>query len=77
MTTEQVRFFGGPLDGRTQSLDLDPVRGSILRHVHLHDGPKIETYYQLGYTAATGWSYRLCGLPLDDETAEPDEVGER
>lgn len=72
MTATSVRFFGGPLDGRVQDLgEAEPVRGSVMRHVHLHDGPKIETHYQLGYTAQTGWEYRLCGLPA------PDEVGER
>jgi hypothetical protein len=72
MTATSVRFFGGPLDGRVQDLgEAEPVRGSVMRHVHLHDGPKIETHYRLGYTDQTGWEYRLCGLPA------PDEVGER
>jgi hypothetical protein len=72
MTATSVRFFGGPLDGRVQDLgEAEPVRGSVMRHVHLHDGPKIETHYRLGYTDRTGWEYRLCGLPA------PDEVGER
>ncbi|GAB3565457.1 hypothetical protein GCM10027445_10920 [Amycolatopsis endophytica] len=71
MTEENVRFFGGPLDGRVQTLD-DPVSGSVLRHVHLHEGPKIETFYQLGFTTETGWEYRLCGVPspANDEARE-------
>jgi hypothetical protein len=39
-----------------------------MRHVHLHDGPKIETHYSLDYTTESGWEYRLCGM------ADPDEV---
>ncbi|KAA9165477.1 hypothetical protein FPZ12_005210 [Amycolatopsis acidicola] len=71
MTEVSVRFFGGPLDGRVQALgDSEPVRGSVMRHVHLHDGPKIETHYRLGYTPENGWEYRLCGLA----TPEVDEV---
>lgn len=71
MTEVSVRFFGGPLDGRVQTLgDAEPVSGSVMRHVHLHDGPKIETHYQLGYSPETGWEYRLCGLA----TPEVDEV---
>lgn len=77
MTTEKVRFLGGPLDGRVQDLDRDPVRGHILRHVHLHAGPKIETYYELGYTETFGWAYRLCGLGENDPAPAHDEVGER
>ncbi|WP_158886392.1 hypothetical protein [Amycolatopsis anabasis] len=70
MTEAIVRFFGGPLDGRVQDLgDAEPVSGTVMRHVHLHDGPKIETHYELGYSAETGWEYRLCGLN-SDETCE-------
>jgi hypothetical protein len=66
-----VRFFGGPLDGRVQDLgDAEPVSGTLMRHVHLHDGPKIETHYQLAYSAEGGWEYRLCGLARPDEPAE-------
>ncbi|NKQ57615.1 hypothetical protein HFP15_32610 [Amycolatopsis sp. K13G38] len=71
MTEVSVRFFGGPLDGRVQTLgDVEPVSGTVMRHVHLHDGPKIETHYQLGYTEESGWEYRLCGL----STSDVDEV---
>jgi hypothetical protein len=62
MTEASVRFFGGPLDGRIQALGEEPVCGTVMRHVHLHDGPKIETHYRLGYSPETGWVYRLCGL---------------
>jgi len=66
MTEVTVRFFGGPLDGRTQTLE-EPVCGSVMRHVHLHEGPKIETRYQLGYTDEAGWQYRLCTVAAPDE----------
>ncbi|WP_020667877.1 hypothetical protein [Amycolatopsis nigrescens] len=72
MTAASVRFFGGPLDGRVQELgDGEPVCGTVMRHVHLHDGPKIETHYELGYTAEAGWEYRLCGLADPDEIVQP------
>ncbi len=55
-----VRFVGGPLDGRVQELrDAEAVAGRLLRHIHLHDGPKIETQYELRYTTAAGWEYHL------------------
>lgn len=58
----RVRFIGGPLDGRTQELrESEAVAGRLLRHIHLHDGPKIETQYQLHYTPEIGWEYRMCG----------------
>jgi hypothetical protein len=68
---QNARFFGGPLDGRVQELGgAEPVRGTVVRHVHLHDGPKIETHYSLDYTQESGWEYRLCAA------AEPDEIRE-
>ncbi len=61
MPDRTVRFVGGPLDGRSQGLtDSEAVTGRLLRHVHLHDGPKIETRYELCYATGTGWEYRLC-----------------
>lgn len=58
-----VRYYGGPLDGRTQELCADElVTGTVIRHVHLHDGPKIETHYELAFDPAAGWQYRLRGL---------------
>jgi hypothetical protein len=69
LSEENIRFFGGPLDGRVLELgDAEPVRGTVMRHVHLHEGPKIETHYSLDYTTESGWEYRLCGM------ADPDEV---
>jgi hypothetical protein len=68
---QHVRFFGGPLDGRVQDLgDAEPVRGTVMRHVHLHNGPKIETHYSLDYTTESGWEYRLCAATAPDETIE-------
>lgn len=62
MPNHRVRFVGGPLDGREQSLrETDAVAGRLLRHIHLHDGPKIETHYELHYTAGGGWVYQLLG----------------
>lgn len=71
LSARHVRFVGGPLDGRVQALgDAEPARGAVLRHVHLHDGPKIETYYALDYHRENGWEYHLCVV------TEPDEVCE-
>lgn len=57
----EVHFVGGPLDGRDQKLpDAEAVSGRLLRHVHLHEGPKIETHYRLDYSPEAGWRYRLC-----------------
>ena len=62
MLDRSVRFIGGPLDGRTQDLrESEAVAGRLLRHIHLHDGPKIETHYELHYTPGTGWEYHLRG----------------
>jgi hypothetical protein len=62
MASRNVRFVGGPLDGRVQDLrDSEAVAGRLLRHIHLHDGPKIETHYELHYAPETGWVYHLCG----------------
>ncbi|MEU6129753.1 hypothetical protein ABZ805_11340 [Saccharopolyspora sp. NPDC047091] len=62
MPERVVRFVGGPLDGRTQDLrDSEAVLGRLLRHIHLHDGPKIETCYRLRYTPDAGWEYHFSG----------------
>ncbi|GAB2664079.1 hypothetical protein GCM10027271_23660 [Saccharopolyspora gloriosae] len=62
MPERQVRFVGGPLDGREQGLrDSEAVHGRLLRHVHLHDGPKIETCYRLHYAPDSGWEYHFNG----------------
>lgn len=55
-----ARFFGGPLDGREQSLpDAKAVDGDVVTHVFLHSGPKIETRYRLGRDALGGWQYQV------------------
>jgi hypothetical protein len=61
MPSRNVRFVGGPLDGRVQCLrDSEAVAGRLLRNIYLHDGPKIETHYELRYAPETGWVYHLC-----------------
>jgi hypothetical protein len=58
--TESVRFSGGPLDGRVSALPaMRAVYGNVITHVHLHEGPKIETHYRLGVDPDGGWEYRL------------------
>jgi hypothetical protein len=70
VTDRSVRFFGGPLDGRVQELtDEEPVPGTIVRHIHLHGGPKIETLYELGMTEH-GWEYRVSATTHSEP--EPD-----
>jgi hypothetical protein len=55
-----ARFFGGPLDGREQTLDPSgPLDGHVVTHVHLHGGPKIETRYRLGQNLEGQWEYRV------------------
>lgn len=67
-----VRYFGGPLDGRVQELcAAELVCGNVIRHVHLHDGPKIETRYELAYRDEAGWEYRLCGIAAPDDPRPP------
>jgi len=69
MSDRCVRFLGGPLDGRTQELPGDePVPGTVVRHIHLHGGPKIETRYELGLTE-DGWAYRV---QAHESEPEPD-----
>jgi hypothetical protein len=75
-TFRSVRFFGGPLDGRVQDLgDSEPAPGSIIRHIHLHGGPKIETRYELGLTES-GWEYRVCAPSTSRSEPEPDGIRE-
>jgi hypothetical protein len=72
--TRCVRFFGGPLDGRVQELgDTEPVPGTVIRHIHLHAGPKIETRYELGLTES-GWEYRVSATSWSEP--EPDGIRE-
>ena len=66
MANRNVRFVGCPLDGRVQDLrDSEAVAGRRLRHIHLHEGPKIETFYELHYSPDAGWEYHLCGFGKD------------
>jgi len=70
MTETIVRYFGGPLDGREQDLtDSELIPGTVIRHIYLHEGPKIETLYQL-ISSETGWEYRLCGVVEQTEVQE-------
>ncbi|MFK0250490.1 hypothetical protein ACIQUM_37830 [Amycolatopsis azurea] len=78
--SHRARFFGGPLDGRVQELgETEPVAGTVLKHVHLHDGPKIETRYELGRAEDDCWEFRLCAAPVPEPAPrpepEPDGVG--
>ncbi|GAB2752294.1 hypothetical protein GCM10027174_29130 [Salinifilum aidingensis] len=62
MTDRTVLFVGGPLDGRRQELrESEASSGRVLRHIHLHDGPKIVTQYELRYTPGDGWEYQFRG----------------
>jgi hypothetical protein len=71
-SAHSVRFFGGPLDGRVQDFgDTVPVTGTIVRHVHLHDGPKIETLYELSHRPESGWEYRVLTA-----AGEPDGIAD-
>lgn len=65
-----VRFFGGPLDGRVQELEDDAVPGAVIKHIHLHSGPKIETRYELGLSE-DGWEYRVAATRHEPE---PDNL---
>ncbi|NMI00501.1 hypothetical protein [Pseudonocardia acidicola] len=53
-------FVGGPLDGRVRTRPAsEPAAPSTVRHVHLHDGPKIVHEYDLHEVAGYGGEYRL------------------
>ena len=57
-----VRFVGGPLDGRVDSMAKPPSDPKqTLTHVHLHGGPKIVHHYDLHEVAGHGGEYRLRG----------------
>ncbi|MGH3493711.1 MAG: hypothetical protein ACRDRL_15315 [Sciscionella sp.] len=57
-----ARFFGGPLDGREQSLQEGAAAdGDVVTHVYLHGGPKIETRYRLMRGVDGSWEYRVLG----------------
>jgi len=42
------------------------VPGTVIRHIHLHGGPKIETRYELGLTES-GWEYRVAATQHEPE----------
>lgn len=54
-------FVGGPLDGRVHSRPAAEPVPATFRHVHLHDGPKIVSYYDLHEVAGHGGEYRFRG----------------
>jgi hypothetical protein len=56
----QVRFVGGPLDGRVESRprpEVEPMQ--TVTHVHLHGGPKIVHHYDLHYALEYGCEYHV------------------
>jgi hypothetical protein len=55
-----VRYVGGPLDGRVDTLaQLPDEPRETVTHVHLHGGPKIVHHYDLHYALEYGCEYRL------------------
>jgi hypothetical protein len=52
-------FVGGPLDGRVHTREPDDPPPPVVRHTHLHDGPKIVHLYDLHEVAGHGGEYRL------------------
>ncbi|SDG86542.1 hypothetical protein SAMN05216553_112167 [Lentzea fradiae] len=55
-----VRYVGGPLDGRVDSLPATPeVPRQVVTYVHLHAGPKIVHIYELSYAVEYGCEYVL------------------
>ncbi|MEU5696401.1 hypothetical protein [Actinosynnema sp. NPDC020468] len=55
-----VRFVGGPLDGRVDSVAKAPETPKpTVTHVHLHGGPKIVHHYDLRYAVEYGCEYHL------------------
>lgn len=61
-----VRYVGGPLDGRVDTLGAPPDEPKeTVRHVHLHGGPKIVHHYDLAYSVEYGCEYRLREDPED------------
>jgi hypothetical protein len=68
MMARTAKFYGGPLDGREQSLpDAKAVDGDVITHVFLHGGPKIETRYRLECNEEEIWEYRVFQDDLVDE----------
>lgn len=55
-----VRYVGGPLDGRVDTLaELPDEPLDTVTHVHLNDGPKIVHHYDLQYAVEYGCEYRV------------------
>lgn len=54
-----VRYVGGPLDGRVDTLASPAEPRETVTHVHLHEGPKIVHHYDLSYAVELGCEYRL------------------
>ncbi|GGS50349.1 MULTISPECIES: hypothetical protein [Actinokineospora] len=54
-----VRYVGGPLDGRVDTLTAPTEPRETVTHVHLHEGPKIVHHYDLSYAVELGCEYRL------------------
>ena len=52
-------FVGGPLDGRVHTREPDDPPPPVVRHTHLHDGPKIVHYYDLTEVAGHGGDVSL------------------
>jgi hypothetical protein len=52
-------FVGGPLDGRVQVRPASEPAPATIRHVYLHDSPKIVHEYDLHEVAGHGGEYRL------------------
>ena len=52
-------FVGGPLDGRVHTRAPADPAPPVVRHTHLHDGPKIVHLYDLHGVAGHGGEYRL------------------
>jgi hypothetical protein len=52
-------FVGGPLDGRVRTRPAGQEPPAVVRHVHLHGGPKIVHHYDLHEVAGHGGEYRL------------------
>ncbi|WP_199443893.1 hypothetical protein [Umezawaea beigongshangensis] len=66
--TYVVRFVGGPLDGRVDSLERAPEDPRpTMTHVHLHSGPKIVHHYDLQYAVEYGCEYHVRSDGSEDD----------
>jgi hypothetical protein len=64
-------YVGGPLDGRVDTREASEPAPGTIRHVHLHDGPKIVHHYDLHEVAGHGGEYRLRHPESDSDADEP------